>query len=168
MLFAGNWKNGEPAEEELQAREREVAAAVAVVPAPAVPAAVVPAPAAPLVPVPEDGVVGEESPPGTKFIGEWRDGKRHGEGILMYADGSRYEGSWVDDKEEGFGRYYLADGTRYEGQWKAGDMHGEGTLYGTDGKVRDQPASQLPCCPHLAVDHSPSSPIPYPMPRVLG
>ena len=39
------------------------------------------------------------------YEGEWKDGKRHGNGIYTYLDGSYYEGEWVDDKMHGKGEY---------------------------------------------------------------
>ena len=49
------------------------------------------------------------SPRGGKYEGEYKDGKRHGQGKLTYPDGSNYVGEWKDgerwngtlyDKEE--------------------------------------------------------------------
>ena len=58
---------------------------------------------------------------GDKYEGEWKDGKKHGQGkkrdLLLiltlfntfigkyfYNDGSRYEGEWEDDKKHGQGK----------------------------------------------------------------
>ena len=32
---------------------------------------------------------------GVEYIGEWRDGFRHGQGTLTYEDGSIYVGEWM-------------------------------------------------------------------------
>ena len=41
---------------------------------------------------------------GTKYEGEFKDGKRHGQGILKDSDGKIiYEGEWKDDKPDGKG-----------------------------------------------------------------
>ena len=38
------------------------------------------------------------------YDGEWRDGKKHGEGSCRYHDnGDDYEGSWAEDKWHGHG-----------------------------------------------------------------
>ena len=31
---------------------------------------------------------------GDSYAGEWKDGKKHGQGIYTWADGERYEGEW--------------------------------------------------------------------------
>ena len=38
--------------------------------------------------------------PGSKpgYVGEHKDGKKHGKGNLTYADGSKYEGEWKNGK----------------------------------------------------------------------
>ena len=35
---------------------------------------------------------------GEKYEGEYKEGKRHGQGSYDYSDGERYEGEWKDDK----------------------------------------------------------------------
>ena len=41
-------------------------------------------------------------PDGEKFVGEWREGKRYGEGIATYAPGTNpspfYDGNWEYDE----------------------------------------------------------------------
>jgi hypothetical protein len=49
-----------------------------------------------------------------------------GEGVKVFADGSRYEGQWKDGKKSGKGRYIYPDGDVYEGQWLDDKAHGEG------------------------------------------
>jgi len=33
---------------------------------------------------------------GTKYMGEWKDGKKHGQGKFTYTDGGWYDGSWKE------------------------------------------------------------------------
>lgn len=56
------------------------------------------------------------------------DGKRHGRGIRVWADGSRYEGEWASDVQHGFGVYVGSGprGMRYEGSWTDGQRCGQG------------------------------------------
>ena len=37
-------------------------------------------------------------PNGQQYLGEWYDGKQHGRGILIFADGKRREGEWRDGR----------------------------------------------------------------------
>ena len=62
------------------------------------------------------------------YVGEKKDGKRHGQGILTFSDGSKYEGEYRDDKKHGQGTKNFSDGNSYEGEWKDGFKTGQGTL----------------------------------------
>jgi hypothetical protein len=67
------------------------------------------------------------------YIGEYKDGKRHGQGTFTWADGTKYVGQYKDDKRHGQGTYTFADGRKYVGQYKDGKKHGEGTFTWADG-----------------------------------
>ena len=71
------------------------------------------------------------------YFGEWKDGKKHGRGILIWPDGSFYQGSWEDNKRNGKGRYITIKGTMYEGNWKDDKMHGKGKCSYASGSVYD-------------------------------
>ena len=46
-----------------------------------------------------------------------------GHGVHYYADGTKYEGDWVNGKMEGFGVEYNTDGTvNLKGEWKRGKL----------------------------------------------
>ena len=68
-----------------------------------------------------------------KYVGEWKDGVRSGQGTMNYADGDKYEGEWANNKRNGQGTYYYTDGDRYEGEWKDGKRNGYGTYYYDNG-----------------------------------
>ena len=36
---------------------------------------------------------------GTKYVGEFKNGKRHGHGTLTYSDGAKYVGEYKDGKQ---------------------------------------------------------------------
>ena len=62
------------------------------------------------------------------YVGEKKDGKRHGQGTLTFSDGSSYEGEYRDDKKYGQGTETYSDGSSYEGEYRDDKRHGQGTL----------------------------------------
>ena len=68
------------------------------------------------------------------YTGETNErGDPHGQGVGEYANGSRYEGQWKDGKWHGQGVYEYANGDRYDGQWKANLFHGRMFTTRSDG-----------------------------------
>ena len=55
---------------------------------------------------------------GTKYFGEWKDDKSHGQGTETYANGDRYVGQWKDGKYHGQGIFTFANEKVKEGIWK--------------------------------------------------
>jgi hypothetical protein len=51
-------------------------------------------------------------------VGEFKNGKRDGNGKITFADGETYEGSWKDDKKHGAGVLKTANGEKYDGKWQ--------------------------------------------------
>ena len=43
--------------------------------------------------------------PWEQYVGEYKDGKMHGQGTYTWASGSKYVGEWKDDKKHGQGTY---------------------------------------------------------------
>jgi len=43
----------------------------------------------------------------------YEDDKRHGEGVMTYADGSSYDGMWAADKRHGKGTFTWPDESTY-------------------------------------------------------
>ena len=70
---------------------------------------------------------------GNKYVGEWKDGKKHGQGTGTLASGSKYVGEWNDDKKHGQGTLTYASGNKYVGEWKDGKSHGQGTFTDASG-----------------------------------
>ena len=66
-------------------------------------------------------------PEGSKYVGEFKDGKYHGQGTFNWSDGDKYVGEYKDGKYHGQGTLTLTNGTRYEGEWKDGFVNGQGT-----------------------------------------
>ena len=71
---------------------------------------------------------------GHEYIGEFKDGKLHGEGTLTLANGTKYVGEFRNGKAHGQGTQTLATGTKYVGEWKYGKFHGEGITTFADGR----------------------------------
>jgi hypothetical protein len=66
-------------------------------------------------------------PSGSRYIGEWKDGKEYGQGIFIWADGEEYIGQWRNGEKHGQGTYTYPSGAKYVGQWRNGEKHGQGT-----------------------------------------
>jgi len=65
-----------------------------------------------------------KSDDGTKYAGEWKDDKSHGEGTETYANGDKYIGEWKDGKRNGQGAFTYADGKVKKGIWENGEFLG--------------------------------------------
>ena len=58
---------------------------------------------------------------GRKYVGEYKDNKRHGQGTYTYANGDKYVGNFIDDKEHGQGTFTFSDGERKTGFYMNGE-----------------------------------------------
>lgn len=74
----------------------------------------------------------------SSYTGEWKFGKRCGEGILRYdKEGlSYYDGHWVNNNRHGFGMRRYASGNIYKGDWRDNVRHGTGTMHWYDKNER--------------------------------
>ena len=55
---------------------------------------------------------------GDRYIGEWKNGKKHGRGMYYFTDGAIYAGEYVNDFMNGRGTMFWADGRIWVGTWK--------------------------------------------------
>lgn len=60
---------------------------------------------------------------------------QNGQGTFAYPDGSKYDGQFAEGRLEGLGTWYFTNGDRYVGAFRANFPHGKGTLYTADGMV---------------------------------
>ena len=64
---------------------------------------------------------------GTKYVGEFKAGERHGQGTFTWYNGNKYVGEYKNDKRNGQGIFTWADGEKYVGEYKDGKRNGQGT-----------------------------------------
>ena len=68
---------------------------------------------------------------GDKYVGDFKDGKRHGRGTYTHANGNIFIGEYKDDKANGLGTFYAA----------AGSIIRQG-IYADGNFVRSEPVQQ--------------------------
>jgi hypothetical protein len=63
-----------------------------------------------------------DSGDGERYYGQFRDGRRHGPGVLVYSDGTFFEGIWVRGVRKGNGVLRWANGDELRGMWSDGQV----------------------------------------------
>ncbi|XP_071807191.1 radial spoke head 10 homolog B-like isoform X1 [Asterias amurensis] len=58
---------------------------------------------------------GSQYPLRNQYIGDFQQGKRHGYGVFLYANGAKYEGEWMENKKCGRGLFTFKNGRIFEG-----------------------------------------------------
>jgi hypothetical protein len=80
--------------------------------------------------------VGEATTPkGQKYIGEYKNGKRTGEGAYIYPHGLQYMGEFLNGSYHGNGTLTQPDGAKYVGEFRNDKRNGAGVEYRVDGSV---------------------------------
>ena len=74
-------------------------------------------------------------PDGAKYVGEFRDGIRIGQGTFTWPDGQKYVGEFRDGKRNGQGTHTWPDGVKYVGEFRDDKRNGQGTQTNSAGKV---------------------------------
>ena len=74
-------------------------------------------------------------PNGEKYVGEFKEGVRHGQGTFTWSDGRKYVGEYKDGIPNGQGTYTSSNGDKYEGEWKD-EKPWNGTYYDKDGNIK--------------------------------
>ena len=69
-----------------------------------------------------------------KYIGEYKDGKRNGQGTETFPNGNKYVGEFKDGKRNGQGTTTLPNGDKFVGGWKEGKPW-NGTYYDKEGNI---------------------------------
>lgn len=76
-----------------------------------------------------DGFARCNTETGDNYLGYLQNGKPHGRGVYVYADGNRYEGEWLNGLPHGEGRFVFSDDSRYEGQFYQGAITNGSAIY---------------------------------------
>ena len=50
-----------------------------------------------------------------EYIGDYKEGRSHGQGTLVLRNGTTYEGAWENHKRHGLGKYTNQQGKVFEG-----------------------------------------------------
>ena len=82
-----------------------------------------------------DGFGKTSLPDSSEYEGDFKNGKFHGKGTLVWRNGSRYAGEFQDGMMDGAGVYFEKDGTKYEGEFRGGLPHGKGVYAFSSGDV---------------------------------
>jgi hypothetical protein len=63
---------------------------------------------------------------GARYVGQMKEGKRHGYGTHVFKDGTKFEGEWRHDTRTGKGVELFGNSNKYEGYWLRNQKHGPG------------------------------------------
>lgn len=69
------------------------------------------------------------------YVGQYRNGLRHGKGVYVFKNGARYNGDWRHGQKYGQGIFWYPDGTRYEGTEECTKIGSESDLRKSHGHV---------------------------------
>ncbi len=70
---------------------------------------------------------------GDRYIGYFKEGKPHGNGIMYYSNKNKYIGSWQQSDKEGTGRFVFVEGDEYLGGFHKNQFHGFGVMHFSNG-----------------------------------
>ena len=74
------------------------------------------------------------APNGQQYVGDWLNGKFHGQGTLTWPDGRKYIGNFIDGAQSGQGKSIFPNGENYSGEFRSGRRDGHGTYIWPDGR----------------------------------
>ncbi|GAB2586062.1 M48 family metalloprotease [Spirosoma areae] len=83
----------------------------------------------------QDGTGAFVYPTRERYVGEFEEGDKHGEGTEYYADGKvKYKGNFRDNLRSDYGVYFYRNGDKYAGWFQNNVPNGKGTYYFADGE----------------------------------
>ena len=82
---------------------------------------------------------------GSKYIGEFKNGKYYGQGTITNSAGDKYIGGWKDGKFYGKGTLTYSNGDKKSGIWKDGIINNQNSLTSsnTDQKKEEKPPENI-------------------------
>jgi hypothetical protein len=81
---------------------------------------------------------------GSKYIGEFKNGKYHGQGTIINSAGDKYIGEWKDGKFYGSGTLTYSNGDKKSGVWKDGIINSQNTLTSSNvEKKKEKPPENI-------------------------
>jgi hypothetical protein len=72
---------------------------------------------------------------GDKYVGEFKDSIRSGQGAFTGVNGGKYVGEYKYDKRDGQGTFTEVNGDKYVGEYKDDKRNGQGTLTRVNGSI---------------------------------
>ncbi|KAF0978406.1 hypothetical protein FDP41_002226 [Naegleria fowleri] len=84
----------------------------------------------------------------SKYEGYWKQGQRHGKGIMYYSADEKYEGNFTNNKRDGYGVMHYKSGNYYEGQWQENKRSGYGVMHWTTDPLEIYEGEWLNDLPH--------------------
>ncbi len=74
-----------------------------------------------------------------RYVGDFKDGKKQGNGVYEWANGDKFDGGFVDDKPSGQGKWDFASGDKYAGEVVGGVIVGKGVFIAKNGDKFEGP-----------------------------
>ena len=68
------------------------------------------------------------------YEGEYKDGKRHGQGTYTWSGGYKYEGEYKDGEIDGKGTQTFSDGRKWTGEFRK-NKRWNTTIYNKNGNI---------------------------------
>ena len=63
---------------------------------------------------------------GDSYVGGFSEGVLHGNGVYLWVNGDKYEGQFIDGRKHGIGNIKYSAGEEYTGEFKNDKPHGSG------------------------------------------
>lgn len=70
-----------------------------------------------------------------KYYGEWKNQQRQGKGRMVFKSGDVYFGAFLENKMTGLGKMTYVNGNIYDGEWLSGQPSGQGVMTFKNGDV---------------------------------